>query len=413
MSSCVRWRGCSPLRPIVLVAAEPELAINLLSATDTQTEIYHHYTAGLIPPLVAASCSAPGSFPAAIAPRYRACGPRRRRGSREQLSPGRLSASGEGCREPVRIRLPQRTSPTTTAIAERALQLIPEDAVVQRDELAGLPPLGAQAVPQLPLPRRTRGGSRPTRPSPATPTARAPLATARLARLRRNPRWRLVFAEDGVLVFQRRIDEHREDRYEHGVPRDDEPDDPLEREHVAVVEEPDLPEHERRRKKCPGRERARPGTSRTRGTSHTRYWGERKRLNARKPATAAANASTSASGFSAHARIEPPDEHDRGDLQHRHERRDRVRAATRRGRASRLRSSLAQRSPRTSRAGERQAGRRRRGSRSAVLARTAPGSCPRSPPGASTRTARSRPRRRPRERAETAAHGGDPRVTQT
>ena len=32
----------------------------------------------------------------------------------------------------------------------------------------------------------------------------APLATAvRLARLRRNPAWKLEFAEDGVLVFRR------------------------------------------------------------------------------------------------------------------------------------------------------------------------------------------------------------------
>ena len=38
------------LAPIVLVAALPELAINLLSSTTTQTSIHFHYTAGLIPP---------------------------------------------------------------------------------------------------------------------------------------------------------------------------------------------------------------------------------------------------------------------------------------------------------------------------------------------------------------------------
>jgi uncharacterized membrane protein len=45
----------SLLAPLVLVAALPELAINLLSATPTQTSIHFHYTAGLIPPLMIAA----------------------------------------------------------------------------------------------------------------------------------------------------------------------------------------------------------------------------------------------------------------------------------------------------------------------------------------------------------------------
>jgi uncharacterized membrane protein len=47
--------GLCLLAPIVLVAALPELAINLLSSTTTQTSIHFHYTAGLIPPLVIAA----------------------------------------------------------------------------------------------------------------------------------------------------------------------------------------------------------------------------------------------------------------------------------------------------------------------------------------------------------------------
>src|SRR5206468_8720117 len=43
------------LAPLALIAAVPELAINLLSATQTQTSIHFHYTAGLIPPLVIAA----------------------------------------------------------------------------------------------------------------------------------------------------------------------------------------------------------------------------------------------------------------------------------------------------------------------------------------------------------------------
>jgi hypothetical protein len=41
-----------------------------------------------------------------------------------------------------------------------------------------------------------------TRPGYGDRVAPLPLAT-RLARLRRNPAWRLVFAEDAVLVFRR------------------------------------------------------------------------------------------------------------------------------------------------------------------------------------------------------------------
>src|SRR5207237_7599521 len=41
--------------PLALVAALPELALNLLSSVQTQTSIRFHYTAGLIPPLVVGS----------------------------------------------------------------------------------------------------------------------------------------------------------------------------------------------------------------------------------------------------------------------------------------------------------------------------------------------------------------------
>ena len=41
--------------PLVLIAALPELGINLLSAATTQTSIRFHYTAGLIPVLIAAA----------------------------------------------------------------------------------------------------------------------------------------------------------------------------------------------------------------------------------------------------------------------------------------------------------------------------------------------------------------------
>ena len=69
--------------PLVLVAAVPELGLNLLSETHTQSSIHHHYTAGLIPPLVAATVLGA----ARIARGDRNVGPR----SRESPSPRRSS----------------------------------------------------------------------------------------------------------------------------------------------------------------------------------------------------------------------------------------------------------------------------------------------------------------------------------
>ena len=54
----------APVRvaPLLLVAALPELALNLLSATPTQTSIHFHYVAGAIPPLVIASVLGAGAL---------------------------------------------------------------------------------------------------------------------------------------------------------------------------------------------------------------------------------------------------------------------------------------------------------------------------------------------------------------
>ena len=73
----------------------------------------------------------------------------------------------------------------------------------QRDELARLTPVRPPALPQLPVhPGRAVGGGRRD-----SARLRGPLGAARdreaLVRLRRNPNWRLVFSDDGVLVFKR------------------------------------------------------------------------------------------------------------------------------------------------------------------------------------------------------------------
>ena len=189
--------------PLVLLVALPELGLNLLSATHTQTSIHHHYTAGLIPPLIVASV----------------------------LGSARLTRGRERARAPVALgavavmiaanywlgaiplwrELPGGQGfqayashvSTHDRIADRAVRLIPDGDVVSATNS-----LGAH------LSARTRFLSFPyvedarwiaaDESQPGYADRWDPLATAKgIARVRRNPHWRLVFSEDGVLVFKR------------------------------------------------------------------------------------------------------------------------------------------------------------------------------------------------------------------
>lgn len=190
--------------PLVLVAAIPELGLNLLSATDTQTSIHHHYTAGLIPPLIAASVLGAGRL---------ARGDARRGVALAGLAV--VVALGANYRLgafPLWRGLPGAGSYQASAahvsahdrVAERALRLIPEGDVVSATNSLGSHLSARRRFLSFPYVQDARWiAADETRPGYADRWD--PLATARgLARLRRSPRWRLVFSEDGVLVFQRR-----------------------------------------------------------------------------------------------------------------------------------------------------------------------------------------------------------------
>jgi uncharacterized membrane protein len=189
--------------PLVLVAALPELGLNLLSATHTQSSIHHHYTAGLIPPLIVATV----------------------------LGAARLTRSRTSLRVPlaltavavmvvanfVRGALPfWRDLPggqsyqayashvsTHDRITDRALRLIPDDAVVSATNSLGSHLSARRRFLSFPYIQNAEWvAADETQPGYADRWD--PLATATgLAALRRNPNWRLVFSEDGVLVFKR------------------------------------------------------------------------------------------------------------------------------------------------------------------------------------------------------------------
>lgn len=191
--------------PLVLVAAIPELGLNLLSATDTQTEIYHHYTAGLIPPLIAASVLGAGKL---------ARGNRRRGVALATLAVAvALAGNYRLGAFPLWRGLPGAGSYQASAahvsahdrVADRALRLIPEGAVVSATNSLGSHLSARRRFLSFPYVQDARWiAADETQPGYADRVD--PLATARgLARLRRSPRWRLAFSEDGVLIFQRRM----------------------------------------------------------------------------------------------------------------------------------------------------------------------------------------------------------------
>jgi uncharacterized membrane protein len=187
--------------PLVLVAALPELALNMLSATSTQTSIHFHYTAGAIAPLVVASVLGA----AVLARRF------------PTLPVAALAvavalvANWKIGTVPLWGAVPggedyQRNDWHVTAhdrIVTEAVSLVPSDAIVSSTNVLGAHLSDRRRVLSLPkLSDATWAVADETRPSYLDRSAPLP-AAASLVRLRRNPAWRLVFEQDGVLVFHR------------------------------------------------------------------------------------------------------------------------------------------------------------------------------------------------------------------
>jgi uncharacterized membrane protein len=190
------------LSPVVLIAALPELALNVLSATSTQTSIHFHYTAGAIAPLVAATVLGA----ALLARRF----PAGRVAVLAVLVA--LLASWKIGGIPLWGAVPggedyQRNDWRVTAhdhIAAQAVSLVPREAVVSSTNVVGAHLSDRRRVLSLPkLADATWVVADETRSSYADRSAPLPAAAA-LVRLRQSPDWKLVFSRDGVLVFHKR-----------------------------------------------------------------------------------------------------------------------------------------------------------------------------------------------------------------
>jgi uncharacterized membrane protein len=182
--------------PLALLPAIPELALNLLSSTDTQTSIHFHYVAPLVPALFAAAIFAAARF------------------ERPIVKPlvglvlvsnfvlgaiplwGAIPGGEDLQANAALISKHDRT-------ARRALRLIPDDAVVSASNSLGAHLSGRRRFLSFPIRADATWIAVDERsPGYLDRFAPGPYALA-IARLRRNSGWKLVFDEDGVLVFRR------------------------------------------------------------------------------------------------------------------------------------------------------------------------------------------------------------------
>lgn len=187
------------LAPLAAATALPELLANLLSSARPQQSIHFHYTAAAIPGLVAAAV-----FGAA---RLRRLGGLVTGVVLVVLASNYVLGAIPLWRSfPGAETLGTREHAVTAhdRIAARALRLIPDDAVVTATNSLGGHLSGRRRVLSFPvLGDATWIAADETRPGYRDRIA--PLATSeRLRRLRLDPRWRIVFDEDGITLFRRR-----------------------------------------------------------------------------------------------------------------------------------------------------------------------------------------------------------------
>ena len=186
------------LAPLALIAAVPELAVNLLSAATTQTSIRFHYTAGLIPVLIAAAVfgakRVPPRIPVATIVVVTAFA------ANYLLGPAPLWRYFPGGQQHQ-----ARAADVSEhdRIAARALRLIPPHAVVSATNSLGAHLSARRRVLSFPYLQDAQWVAA-DETAPGYADRLAPLPTAvQLSWLRRNPEWRLVFERDGILIFHR------------------------------------------------------------------------------------------------------------------------------------------------------------------------------------------------------------------
>jgi uncharacterized membrane protein len=187
------------LAPGLALTAAPELLLNLLSDTRTQTSIHFHYTAAAIPGLVAAAI-------------FGAARLRRARVFTRALVIATLGAGVLLGPLPLWGHVPFGSELATrehvvghhAEVARRAVAVVPDEAAVSATNTLGAHLSERKRVFSFPILREASWVAVDTERPSYRDRAVAPEQFARaLRRLRGDPRWRVVFAEDGVLVLRR------------------------------------------------------------------------------------------------------------------------------------------------------------------------------------------------------------------
>jgi uncharacterized membrane protein len=178
--------GLLPLvAPLALLPALPELGLNLLSSTITQTSVKTHYAATAIPALLAATVYGVARI-----------------GERAGYVAALAALAGAVALGPVG-RVDIDAGPHDAA-ARRALAVLPEDAPVSATNALGAHLSDRRRIFSFPVLREAEWVAVDSTRLTYLDSLRPQRSRPALAALRRDPDWRLVFAEDGILVFRKR-----------------------------------------------------------------------------------------------------------------------------------------------------------------------------------------------------------------
>ena len=170
--------------PLAALAAAPELALNLLSSTLTQTSVKTHYAAVAVPALLAATVFGTARL-----------GPR--------LAYGALAASTAGMLLLGPLGRVELHADAHDDAARRALELVPTDVPVSATNGLGAHLSARERIFSFPVLREATWVVVDERHLTFLDSLQPDRARPALGAMRRDPRWRLVFAADGVLVFRR------------------------------------------------------------------------------------------------------------------------------------------------------------------------------------------------------------------
>lgn len=197
--------GLPLLAPVALLTALPEVALDLLSTTDTQTSVRFHYTAGAIPGLFAGTVFGA----AALVRRLPATRPfLPRLVVVAALVAGALLGPLPAWRHvPLGSDVGARDHVVGehARAAERAVALVPPGAAVSATNTLGAHLSERRRVLSFPVTREATWVVVDTRrPSYRDQAVGGSRFAAALARFRASGRFELVRADDGILVFRRR-----------------------------------------------------------------------------------------------------------------------------------------------------------------------------------------------------------------